>query len=452
MEYYPTTDIVVEQRFGFGPLLNQQDTTALDKQFTLNSFKHPSISALPHSGELLHTYWKLKQAQEAAETEHDIAEAREAAKAYARDAFRQQHEARVAQTLTTELGFQERLVQFWSNHFTVSIDNWAVFPVAATIENEICRDGWNGRFADMLLAVCQHPTMLIYLENISSMGPNSHLGRATKQGLNENLAREILELHTLGVDGGYEQTDVEALSKAITGWTVSYKPAPARFNFHERSHEPGPIRLLGKHYGQVGEEQGKAVLRDLAKHPSTAYHLATKLCLHFLGQAPQSLVDEMAQAYLKAGTHLLPMYRVLVNSSYTYEAEPCRYRTPKEWLMAMLRSVNLEITEEQTQKFLERLGQPPFLARSPAGWSEKDDDYNSPSALVQRIQIAGEVAAMAIKQAKEQGIPFEQLVNDVISTLYNTHLDQHTQVVIEQTTKESMHLSLIWLSPQFQYR
>jgi uncharacterized protein (DUF1800 family) len=219
--------------------------------------------------------------------------------------------ARFGIAATTPVPFRERLTWFWSNHFAVSTVKPTVFAVAGAFEREAIRPNVNGRFADLLLAATQHPTMILYLDNFLSVRAgfqapqgvnNPNLPRAT--GLNENLAREILELHTLGVNGGYTQGDVTAFARALTGWTVGGL-VDTGFRFEQRRHEPGPQTVLGRTYAQDGIAQGEAILRDLAAHPATARHVATKLVRHFVADdPPPAAVERVARAFLDSGGDL----------------------------------------------------------------------------------------------------------------------------------------------------
>ena len=191
--------------------------------------------------------------------------------------------ARYALGFTTERPLAERLVWFWSNHFTVSARGQAALYVGA-FEREAIRPHINGTFEDMLFAVCMHPAMLIYLSNFRSIGPDSAAGDRSGRGLNENLGRELLELHTLGVDGGYTQADVIAMAKLLTGWSV-YADRPNGFGFYANHHEPGSITLRGKTY-PAGWDGGVAAIRDLARDPATARHIAGKFAQHFIGDDP----------------------------------------------------------------------------------------------------------------------------------------------------------------------
>src|SRR6476620_5307176 len=210
-----------------------------------------------------------------------------------RSDYMEMNAARLGSALTTSAPFLERLVHFWANHFAVSADKLPVIALAGLLEFEAIRPNVLGRFSDLLIAVEQHPAMLIYLDQAQSIGPNSQAGRfiaarrQQKRGLNENLAREILELHTLGVRTGYSQADVTEFARALTGWTVSGIArgpaarmlgggAPGEFHFAEVVHQPGDRQIMGRRYGQDGERQAQAILTDLANHPATAKHISTK--------------------------------------------------------------------------------------------------------------------------------------------------------------------------------
>ncbi|HEU0229920.1 MAG TPA: DUF1800 family protein, partial [Burkholderiaceae bacterium] len=203
--------------------------------------------------------------------------------------------ARYQVAATTDTPFVERLVHFWSNHFAVSTDKGPVRLLAAPMEREAIRPHVTGRFADMLLAVETHPAMLLYLDNIRSVGPNSPLGRRIAKrlarkgardegkagGLNENLGREAMELHTVGVNAGYTQADVTEFSRALTGWSIPFPrdlvgdyPLQSAFMFRANAHEPGARRVMEHTFPEGGFEQGRAILEFLAHQPATALHLS----------------------------------------------------------------------------------------------------------------------------------------------------------------------------------
>src|SRR6266851_756459 len=220
--------------------------------------------------------------------------------------------ARINAALGAEIGFAERLVWFWSNHFCVSADKGNVRQICGAYEREAIRTHALGRFGDMLLAVETHPAMLLYLDNARSIGPDSVAGVRQKRGLNENLAREILELHTLGVRTVYTQDDVTRFANVITGWTViALRQDPehgGEFTFNPRMHQPGAQTVIGKSYPDSGFDQGRAVLATLAAHPATAKHVATKLARHFVAdEPPPALVERLAKRFRDSQGNLKEM-------------------------------------------------------------------------------------------------------------------------------------------------
>jgi uncharacterized protein (DUF1800 family) len=244
--------------------------------------------------------------------------------------------ARIDAATLSEIGFVERLVWFWSNHFCVSAD--VVNNMAGGYEREAIRTHVLGRFGDMLLAAESHPAMLIYLDNFRSVGPMSVAGLLNKTGLNENLAREILELHTLGVRSVYTQDDVYRFAKTITGWTLRPMATDPdhgnEFLFNARLHEPGPQTVLGKVYPEGGVEQGRAVLADLARHPATAAHVAFKLARHFSSDEPApSLVERLSKRFLDTDGDLKEIAKALVEAPETWDEQRLKLKRPSEWLI-----------------------------------------------------------------------------------------------------------------------
>src|SRR5260221_10491191 len=295
--------------------------------------------------------------------------------------------ARFDAALAADIGFAERLVWFWSNHFCVSADK--VPSMAGGYEREAIRPHVLGRFADMLLAAEAHPAMLFYLDNAASIGPNSVAGINRSRGLNENLAREILELHTLGVRTGYTQDDVVSFAKVLTGWSFIAAEVPehgGEFGFVPRLHEPGAQTVLGKIYEQPGIEQGRAVLADLARHPATAEHIAFKLAHHFVADEPSpDLVGRLAKTFRATDGNLKEMARVLVTSPESCDSKRGKLKTPGEWTVAGLRAAGG--TEPNAERLLQAhalLGQP--LWRPPAPKGHADPQGAWPDGMALRLR------------------------------------------------------------------
>jgi uncharacterized protein (DUF1800 family) len=290
----------------------------------------------------------------------------------------------------------DRLTWFWSNHFCVSVDKGQVRPLAGAFEREAIRANVLGKFSDMLIAVESHPAMLLYLDNASSIGPDSIAGRRQNKGLNENLAREIMELHTLGVSGGYSQADVTNFANIITGWTVvPFKQSPehgGEFFFNERTHQPGGQAVLGKNYGEGGYDQGRDVLLALARHPATAKHIARKLAVHFVSDVPpQSLIDKLAKRFQETGGDLKEVTKTLVTAPEAWDAPRSKVKRPGEWMVGALRATG--VTPSDIRPIVNAqnlLGEP--LWRPPAPKGYPDDSAAWLDGLPQRLDIANQLA------------------------------------------------------------
>jgi uncharacterized protein (DUF1800 family) len=246
-----------------------------------------------------------------------------------------------------------------------------------------------GRFTDMLLAVESHPAMLLYLDNALSIGPDSFAGMRQGKGLNENLGREILELHTLGVDGGYTQADVEALAAILTGWSVARlnDDAPGSFKFYERAHEPGGKVLLGRRYAENGREEGVEALRDLAQHPATARHVAVKLARHFIAdQPPEESVQRIAKSFSDSGGNLARVTAAVVAEDAVWRTPLAKLRTPTDLLIACCRVAGFTPQPPMLVASLHMLDQQPFFAPQPSGWPDDAASWAAPEAVLRRAQ------------------------------------------------------------------
>jgi uncharacterized protein (DUF1800 family) len=363
---------------------------------------------------------------------------------------------------TTDTPFVERLVRFWSNHFAISIDKNQARLLAAPMEREAIRPHVLGSFADLLTAVETHPGMLLYLDNAASVGDDSMLVRRLERrdrtrtrrlGLNENLAREILELHTLGVDGGYAQHDVIELARAITGWgtplprEMQQGQARSAFVFRPGTHEPGARTVLGKRYAEGGEAQGRAVLRDLAVHPATARHLSFKLARHFVADAPPpALVDAMAAAYLRSGGQLTALYRAMIDHDAAWSADARKFKTPEDFVISAMRAGGLRLDRQPRVllRLLTGLGQPTFTPRSPAGFPDTAADWASGDALRKRMQAA---AALA-EQVQGRGTPFDLAVDALgVEAVRGAFAD-----ALRRAGSPQEGFALLFSSPAFQWR
>lgn len=400
--------------------------------------------------------------------------------------------ARYGLAARTPTPFTERLVHFWSNHFAVSLDKGQARFYAAPMEREAIRPHVNGRFLDMLTAVETHPAMLRYLDNVQSIGPDSRAGEIIQRrlalrgeqdkgkagGLNENLAREILELHTVGVNGGYTQADVTEFARAITGWgvplprqlasgmqsgTAPTSPRGGRggsargfgalpnpdsaFVFRAAAHEPGARRVMGKRYAEAGFEQGRAILADLARHPATAKHLSLKLARHFVAdQPPPALVDRMARSYLEHDTDLAAVYRTLVESDEAWGAEARKFKTPEDFLVSGLRAGRIDVGRDARPvlALLTTLGEPMFTPRSPAGFPDTASDWLAPDALWKRVQAA---EALGARVATADLDPVA-----LADSVLGVGLDAETRRAIARAESPQQGVATLFASPAFQWR
>ena len=290
--------------------------------------------------------------------------------------------------LTTDAPFRERLVWFWANHFTVSLRRFDIAPVAGAYVREAIRPHVTGRFADMLLAVMRHPAMLMYLDNIQSVGPDSPAGQRSQRGLNENLARECLELHTITPAAGYTQQDVTAFAAILTGWTIDMQAASPGFVFRPNAHEPGTKTLLGRPF-PPGGAGGLAALAFLAAHPATRRNLATKLVRHFIAdQPPPDAVRRIEIVLNDTDGDLLATSLALIGLDQAW-TPLTKLRSPSDYLVAVLRALDLPAEQRPPLTGLPgRLGQPYMTAPLPNGWPDTAADWAAPEAMMQRIDLA----------------------------------------------------------------
>lgn len=354
------------------------------------------------------------------------------------------------QSVATKTPYRERLTGFWTNHFSVSPKNRpARFTVPYFSEAAIA-PFVTAPFTDLLFSAIRHPAMQIYLDSIRSIGPNSPEGRERRRGLNENLARELLELHTLGVDGGYTQDDVIALAKGLTGWTfhslLDEKNAWA-FEFRAERHEPGPLTLLGKTYPDRGVETAELMLHDLAQHPATAHHLATKLVRHFVDdRPPEKTVGKVARVYLDTGGDLAAVSKTLAGLDEARHSLFSKLKQPRDLVISSFRAFDIEMTPKLAKlaaKHQAAMGQPPFTPPGPQGWYDTAADWNDPSSLRRRIdwgvelawQTGGDLDAVAAMERN-----------------FGSRIDRDTRLAVTRAPTRREAAAILLASPMFQRR
>jgi uncharacterized protein (DUF1800 family) len=352
--------------------------------------------------------------------------------------------ARFMAAKAAEIGFVERLVWFWSNHLCVS--SFVVPFTAGGYEREAIRPHVLGRFADMLVASASHPAMLQYLDNARSVGPKSVGGLIAKVGLNENYARELLELHTVGVRTGYTEEDVISLAKVLTGWTIL--PAATNpehgveFVFNPRIHEPGSQVMMGKTYAELGINQGRAVLADLARHPATATHVCRKLARHFVADdPPEPLVGRLTRRFLDTDGDLKEMAKALIEAPEAWETPPAKLKRPNEWLTAMGRAMPLEPNVVRALRSRARMGEPLWGVAQPEGFLDLQSAWAD--GLAQRLDIAEIVAGQM------EGIVDPQ---DLVESTLGPLASPETRRAVTRADSRQQALTIALMAPEFHRR
>ncbi|MFK7963472.1 MAG: DUF1800 family protein [Burkholderiaceae bacterium] len=397
--------MMVLNRFGLGARPGEAEAIASSPdQWLFNQVGQiapgPRLARHASSVQILNESWAHAGRSEA------IREKRRTARRQLRRQFRAEVSDRILNAIETDQPFAERLVHFWSNHFSVSSSRATIGTAVGAYEREAIRPHVFGRFSDMLLAVCQHPCMLVYLDNPQSVGSESRVGKRRGRSINENLAREVLELHTVGVNGGYSQADVIALAEALSGWSHGGNPGrkarakgarpDARFRFVASRHQPGVKALLGKRYADDGAEQARAMLLDLAVRTETANFIAHKLARHFFAdEPPERFVRRLSSAFEQTGGDLAAVSRTLIalafeHASPTEQVNPMRkLKTPHELMVSAYRSLNvLPARPARLLGALSQMGHQPFAALSPAGWPDVSSYWLTPETLLRRVEWA----------------------------------------------------------------
>lgn len=459
--------VIAVNRFGLGAAPGELASAATDPrgwlaaQISKPAPDHPAFAELAPSSEALKEYprWiaSLRLARGAASPSMG-ADGQPAVRGIEQNfrdffgpALLKEVGARLSAGASTPAPFHERLALFWANHFTVSAEKPVIFAVVGSFEREAIRPFVGGTFVDMLVASSKHPAMILYLDNNLSVKPgftappNAGANAPRPTGLNENLAREILELHTLGVNGGYTQDDVTTFARVLTGWTVG-GPANPGFAFVPRRHDAGPKTILGKTYAEEGIAQGEAVLRDLAAHPATATHIATKLARHFIADTPPPVaVERIARVFRESGGHLPSVYAALLDSPEAWEAPLAKLKSPLEYIVSCLRALPAAREAKPQALFLtlREMGQRPFFAPSPQGWPDTAPAWAGADGLWKRIEWAGALAARAGSRIDPLALARES---------YGDAVSEATWLAVSRAESRQQGLALWLASPEFQRR
>ncbi|USE37128.1 DUF1800 family protein [Endozoicomonas sp. SCSIO W0465] len=453
--------VIATNRFGMGARDHEIKEALSDPQGWLSTHLIPPVlnNSLPDSSAVIKQHAAFR-ARKRAEQSGQKAGNQNAMTAPLRSAYFQFCSDTLIRSITSEHSFSWRLLDFFSNHFSVSDQGGLMTALAPTLEREAIAPNLFGSFADLLVAVEQHPAMLIYLDNEKSIGPDSRQANYLKKkskntrGMNENLAREILELHTMGVNGGYQLEDLQELAKAITGWSVALpkKAEGHGFLFREQTHQPGQRTVLGKTYPDTGASQGEAILRDLAIHPATARYVSWKLARHLINdQPPAALVDNMQEQWIKTGGNLKEVITVLIQDPRSWQIEQQKLKTPREFLVSVCRATdglaprknNREQHSRMLVNALTAMGHKPFGAGSPAGFADVSSAWDGSDALLTRIDWTNRW----VESLKKSIDPLA-----LTDTILGAQMTGHSRTIISRAESRQQGLSLLLLSPEFMRR
>ncbi|KEI70176.1 DUF1800 domain-containing protein [Endozoicomonas elysicola] len=453
--------VIATNRFGMGARDHEIRDAQSDPQGWLSTHLNTPVldHSLPDSSVVMSQYAEFRS-RKSAEKSGQKPGNQNAMMAPLRRTYFQLCSDTLTRSITSEYSFSWRLLDFFSNHFSVSAQGGLMTPLAPTLEREAIAPNLFGSFADLLIAVEKHPAMLVYLDNEKSIGPESRQANYLKKnskkarGMNENLAREILELHTMGVNGGYQLEDIQELAKAITGWSVARpgKKEGHGFLFRERAHQPGQRTVLGKKYPDTGANQGEAILRDLAMHPATARYVSWKLARHMISdQPPATLVDTMQEQWLKTGGNLKEVITALIQHPLSWQIEQQKLKTPREFLVSVCRATDglspRKKNREQQSRILVNtltaMGHKPFGAGSPAGFADVSSAWDGSDALLTRIDWANRWVESLKKRTDPLALADAILGQQTVS---------ESRTIIRRAESRQQGLSLLLLSPEFMRR
>jgi uncharacterized protein (DUF1800 family) len=437
---------IATNRFGFGPRPGELARIGDDARGWLKAQirrETPPLAAFEHLPVAADNVLEIANARRT-DTQTYRATVERLSQAHAPAEF----QSRIEVMTHSETPFRERLVQFWSNHFTVSGEEPKVLPLAGAYEREAIRPHVFGRFEHLLLAAIRHPAMLMYLDNSYSFGPHSPLGQRV-QGFSERLAHGILTHHTLGPTGPYGQDDVKALANMLTGWSHGgiggRGPHDGYFRFRPTGHEPGAKRFLGKRYPEAGVEEAERALAFLAGHHATAHFIATKLVRHFVADdPPPAAVRAITQVFYETGGDLAEVSTALVDLDAAWSAPLTKVKTPYDLVVSTLRARGRqEIGPQGLMRSLSDLGQEIYHARTPAGWSDRAEDWMVRDALIRRIEWAREIASLTSRAVDPVALA-EVAIGPVAAP--------DTLNTISQAPSVEAGVALVFASAEFQRR
>ena len=378
---------------------------------------------------------------------------RQAAQQRQRQVVQEALQTRIRKALENPNQLQEVMTDFWFNHFNVFINKGITRIWVGAYERDAIRAHALGKFRDLLGATAKHPAMSMYLDNWRNTDPNSNRARGQYKGLNENYARELLELHTLGVDGGYSQADVESLTRILTGWSFVRNQDQGNhdgsgFRFESARHDSSNKTLLGTSIPGDGIEEGERALDLLAQHPSTARHISYKLAQYFVSDSPpETIVNRLADRFLSSDGDIKEVLKTLFTDDTFWQDEyyQSKFKTPYQFILSMARAVGLSSPEENAVQrllgALNQLGMPLYRCSTPNGYAQIESAWLNPDALLRRVSFSRAVANMS---------PDKPAASELISTLGNQFSTETLSVV--NSARPQLQASLVLGSPEMMYR
>jgi uncharacterized protein (DUF1800 family) len=367
-------------------------------------------------------------------------------------------QARLLRAVHSQRQLNELLVDFWNNHFNIFAAKGADRWLTTSYDRDTIRPHALGKFRDLLLATARSPAMLFYLDNWLSVSPDTAVTRmpanARRRGLNENYGRELMELHTLGVDGGYTQQDVREVARCFTGWTLLRPRGDAEFHFEPRLHDPGVKTVLGTRITAGGMEDGIQVIDLLARHPSTAKFIATKLARRFVSdRPPSSVVNRAAEAFRHSDGNIRTVVRAIIDSPefFAPEVYQAKVKKPLEFAASALRVTNAETKiTPQLLRYLGRMGEPLFLAQPPTGYADVASSWISPDMLLTRMNFAADLVGNHLDGARVAPIAGRD-VQTLARLIAPDSLSAATRQALAETDEKEAP-ALLLAAPEFQRR
>ncbi|MGH7114139.1 MAG: DUF1800 domain-containing protein [Stellaceae bacterium] len=390
-----------------------------------------------------------------------------AQQARARLVVREAAEARILKAVLSRRQLQQVMVNFWFNHFNIFSGKGLDRVWIGNYEDQAIRPHALGRFRDLLLAVAEHPAMLVYLDNTQNAAPGSPGARGAASGLNENFAREVMELHTLGVNGGYTQDDVTTLARVLTGWRVN-PPGSEKFPgvaaiFDGMRHDYSPKMFLGRRLAAGGRAQGEEALDILAGSPATAHHIAYQLAQYFVADVPPpALVDRLAARFLATGGDIRQVLETLFASPEFWDSAGQKYKTPYEYVISAVRAAGVPVNNPRPLiGWMSRFGMPLYGCETPDGYANTQQAWLSPEAAIQRISFAvafarGGVPVSAQPAGDADGAALLPHRPDPVDParleeMFGASLSGSTRAAVEAASP-GLRAALILGSPDFMHR